>query len=84
MADFGDEIEFKKDGFIQTRAQEVLKKSMGLLEEIEQNTLFTSLSKGVFADIKRPVDGGKGLDGVAQKDEMYFNPFIETMLEGKR
>ena len=39
---------------------------------------------GVFADIKRPIDGGKGLNGVVEKEEIYFNPFVERMLEGKR
>ena len=81
MADFGDEIQFKEGGFIQSRAHEVLLKTTQLLEEIQKNSLFTSLSLGVFADIKRPIDGGKGLDGVVEKDTVYFNPFIEKMLE---
>lgn len=83
MADFGDEVQFKKGGFIQTRANEVLTKTTSLLEEIRKNNLFTSLSLGVFADIKRPIDGGKGLDGVVEKGINYFNPFIEKMLEVK-
>ena len=37
------------------------------------------VQKGVFADIKRPIDGGKGLDGVVRKADGYFNPFIEEM-----
>lgn len=84
MADLGDEINFKEGGFIQSRAHEVLSKTTTLLGEIEKNSLFTSLSKGVFADIKRPLDGGKGLNGVVEKDSVYFNPFVEKMLEGKR
>lgn len=84
MADLGDEISFKEGGFIQSRAHEVLSKTTTLLGEIEKNSLFTSLSKGVFADIKRPQDGGKGLNGVVEKDSVYFNPFVEKMLEGKR
>lgn len=84
MADLGDEINFKEGGFIQSRAHEVLSKTTTLLGEIEKNSLFTSLSKGVFADIKRPQDGGKGLNGVVEKDSVYFNPFVEKMLEGKR
>ena len=38
-----------------------------------------SLEKGIFADVKRPKDGGKGLAGVVVKDNVYFNPFIELM-----
>jgi len=84
MADLGEEINFKEGGFIQSRAHEVLAKTTKLLGEIEKNSLFTSLSIGVFADIKRPIDGGKGLNGVVEKEEIYFNPFVERMLEGKR
>ena len=79
MADFGSELEFKKDGIIQSRAKEVLGKAVDLLGEIEKTGLFGTLEKGVFADIKRPIDGGKGLAGVTGKSEGYFNPFIEEM-----
>jgi beta-lysine 5,6-aminomutase alpha subunit len=85
MADLGDEIEFKQDGFIQRRANEVLEKAAALLKDIEKNTLFNSLEKGVFADIKRPQKGGKGMEGVVAKSEVYFNPFTKIFLnkEGK-
>lgn len=81
MADLGDDIEFKKDGIMDSRANEVLEKATALLEEIETEGLFKTLEKGVFADIKRPIDGGKGLDGVAVKGDYYFNPFISLMRE---
>ena len=79
MKDFGDEIEFKEDGIIRNRANEVLNKAATLLSEIETNGLFSTLEKGTFADIKRPFNGGKGLDGVVVKDNVYFNPFIPLM-----
>ena len=79
MKDLGEEIEFKEGGIIQSRANEVLTKATALLAEIEQQGLFTTLEKGTFADIKRPKDGGKGLDGVVEKGDAYFNPFIELM-----
>ncbi len=81
MEDFGNEIEFKKDGIIQKRANEVLNKANDLLTEIEKDGLFKTLSEGKFAGVKRPVDGGKGLDGVSVKDKDYYNPFIELMLK---
>jgi len=84
MKNIGDEIEFKKDGIIQTRAQEVVQKATDLLIEIEREGLFTTLEKGKFGGIKRSKTGGKGLSGVALKDEGYFNPFIELMLGGDR
>ena len=49
------------------------------LAEIEELGLFTTIEKGIFADVKRPKDGGKGLSGVVVKDSVYFNPFIELM-----
>ncbi|MDK2793375.1 MAG: beta-lysine 5,6-aminomutase alpha subunit [Caldanaerobacter sp.] len=84
MADIADEIYFKEGGIIQRRANEVLKKAYELLKEIEQEGLFKALEQGKFADIKRPIDGGKGLEGVVEKDPNYFNPFIDLMLRGDR
>jgi len=80
MHDLGEELEYKRGGIMETRANEVLKKAADLLEEIEKMGMFATLEKGVFADIKRPQDGGKGLDGVVAKGEGYFNPFVELML----
>jgi len=79
MKNIGDEMEFKEGGMIRTRAQKVLGDSIELLEKIKNEGLFTALEKGIFADIKRPLNGGKGLDGVVEKGENYFNPFIEIM-----
>lgn len=80
----GDEIEFKKDGIIQKRAQDVLSKAEELLKEIESIGLFDTIEQGKFADVKRPRDGGKGLDGVFEKHQSYFNPFIELMMGGEK
>jgi len=80
MKNIGDEVEFKDGGIIQNRAKQVLNESLDLLETIEKEGLFDSLEKGVFADVKRPINGGKGLDGVFEKGENYMNPFIDRML----
>lgn len=82
--DLGDEIEYKKDGIIQRRAQEVLGKAEELLKDIEREGLFDTIEKGKFGGVKRSFTGGKGLAGVVEKDESYFNPFIELMLGGER
>ncbi|MBQ5567466.1 MAG: lysine 5,6-aminomutase subunit alpha [Oscillospiraceae bacterium] len=79
MADFGSEIEFRENGIIRSRAAEVLQKAADLLREIERIGLFATLERGIFADIKRPLDGGKGLSGVVRKSDLYFNPFIKKM-----
>ncbi len=80
----GEEVEFKKDGKIQRRAQEVLRKADELLAQIEKDGLFPTIEAGKFAAVKRPFTGGKGLEGVCSRDELYFNPFIEEMLRGAK
>ena len=79
MKDLGSELTYKENGIIRNRANEVLTKATDLLKEIEKLGLFTTIEKGIFADVKRPKDGGKGLNGVVVKDDKYFNPFIEVM-----
>jgi beta-lysine 5,6-aminomutase alpha subunit len=79
MKSIGDEMEFKEGGIIRQRAAKVLDDATELVEKIEKEGLFTALEKGIFADIKRPKDGGKGLDGVVEKGSNYFNPFIEIL-----
>lgn len=81
MRDIGDEVEFKEGGIIQTRAAEVLEKAAVLLKDIEEEGLFATLEQGKFAGVKRSRTGGKGLDGVVEKDAKYLNPFIELMLD---
>ena len=82
MKDLGSELVFQPGGIIETRARDVLEKATRLLGEIETLGLFETLEKGVFADIKRPRDGGKGLEGVTAKSPGYFNPFLEEMGRG--
>lgn len=79
MKNLGDEITFREGGMMQNRANEVLTKALELLTQIKKEGLFKTIEKGIFAGIKRPIDGGKGLDGVIQKDKEYFNPFLEQM-----
>ncbi|MDR0420236.1 MAG: lysine 5,6-aminomutase subunit alpha [Prevotellaceae bacterium] len=79
MKNIGDEVEFKENGIIQTRAKKVLDDAITLLETLEKESLFTALEKGIFGDVKRLKTGGKGLDGVVQKGKKYFNSFIELM-----
>ncbi|MCX8057886.1 MAG: lysine 5,6-aminomutase subunit alpha [Spirochaetes bacterium] len=77
MENFYDEIEYKKDGIIQKRAEEVLENTHKMLKEVSDIGLMNAIEKGMFADIKRTKTGGKGFDGVLLKDKDYFNPFEE-------
>lgn len=79
MHDIGEEVEFKEDGIIRNRAKEVLDNAIALLTEMTTEGLFNTLEQGKFGDVKRPKNGGKGLDGVTEKGANYFNPFVELM-----
>ncbi len=79
MKSIGEEMFFKEDGIIQTRAKHVLSKTIALLQELETEGLFIAIEKGKFGDVKRPQDGGKGLAGVCLKGQHYINPFIAIM-----
>ena len=80
MCDFADDIEYKKDGIMQTRAKNVLDETVEFLEEIQNTGLFNAIEKKMFAEVSRPKNGGKGLNGVAEKEADYYNPFY-TFLE---
>ena len=83
MKSIGEEVEFKEDGIIRNRAKKVLNDATDLLSAMVKEGLFTALEKGIFADVKRPKNGGKGLDGVTLKADGYFNPFVDLM-RGKK
>jgi len=74
-----DEIEFKQDGFVARRAQQVLDEAEHFLRELKEISLMEAIVQGKFANISRPVDGGKGLDGVFEKGSDYSNPVIEQL-----
>lgn len=82
MRHLGDEIEFKANGRIQLRANEVLEQAAQMLKEIETIGLMEAIKQKMFADISRQPEGGKGFAEVIAKDEDYFNPFMDLMLGG--
>jgi beta-lysine 5,6-aminomutase alpha subunit len=76
-----------RDGFIQTRARQVLSEAIELLEQICGDTgadapLLAAIGDGTFGLMKRPADRGKGLDGVARRADGYVNPAIDLLEEG--
>jgi beta-lysine 5,6-aminomutase alpha subunit len=77
--DLGEEIEFKAGGIIQTRAQEVLAGAHALLERIAEHGLFAALGEGVFGDVPRQINEGRGTEGIVEVAEGYLNPVTELM-----
>ena len=77
--DLGEEIEFKRGGIVQTRAQEVLAGAHALLARIAEHGLFAALGERVFGDVQRKVDEGRGREGIVTVAEGYVNPASELM-----
>jgi beta-lysine 5,6-aminomutase alpha subunit len=82
IADFSSEIEFRKGGIVRRRAAQVLDETVAMLRDVERTGIFDAIEKGVFAEVKRPRDGGKGLDGVFEKAPGYWNP-VDAYLRRK-
>jgi beta-lysine 5,6-aminomutase alpha subunit len=79
--DLGEEIEFKRGGIIQTRAQEVLAGAHGLLERIAQTGLFKAIEDATFGDVSRGLKDGRGIPGIVETENGYFNPVVDLMRE---
>jgi beta-lysine 5,6-aminomutase alpha subunit len=77
--DLGEEIEFKRGGIVQTRAQEVLREAHETLEHIADVGLIAAVDEGVFGDVSRRVSEGRGIEGIVETEEEYFNPASELM-----
>ncbi|NLW19802.1 MAG: D-lysine 5,6-aminomutase subunit alpha [Clostridiales bacterium] len=81
MRHLQEEISFKEDGRIMRRAQQVLREAERLLRDIADTGLFEALEQGVFADVRRDRNQGKGLEGVIKKHPDYCNPAMDLLRE---
>ena len=72
--DLGEEIEFKRGGIIQTRAQEVLAGAHELLERIAETGLFEAIDQATFGDVSRTIDEGRGIEGIVQSAPELHQP----------
>jgi beta-lysine 5,6-aminomutase alpha subunit len=79
MGDFMTDVEFKKGGIMQNRARDVLDQTESFLVDIQGKGLFKAIEDKMFADISRPKNGGKGLEGVYEKGPGYWNPVEEYL-----
>ena len=75
----GEEITFKPGGIVESRAQQVLNEATTTLEQARKTGLMAAIEDGVFAGISRTPDGGRGLDGVVERNPEYWNPFAEEI-----
>jgi beta-lysine 5,6-aminomutase alpha subunit len=75
----GDEIEFKRGGIVERRAQTVLSEAHALLERVREMGLMGAIERETFADVKRSPDGGRGFEGVFERAPSYWNPFADAL-----
>ena len=59
---------------VRARASQVLGESIALLQRIGTDGLLNAIADGTFGVTRRPPTGGRGLDGVFEKADGYFNP----------
>ncbi len=78
-----------RNGFIQTRARQVLDEAIDLLTDIVTDSdpsgeppLLAAIADGTFGAMKRPPTGGKGLSGVVAKSPNYDNPAMTMLADG--
>jgi beta-lysine 5,6-aminomutase alpha subunit len=75
----GENFQPPPGGFVATRAQQVLAEAVGLLQRIGGEGLLNAIADGTFGVTRRPDTGGRGLDGVVERADGYFNPAAEFL-----
>ena len=78
--DLGEQFDWREDSLVALWANQILREAVELLQEMDRLGLFKALEAGLFADIKRSPEGGRGLEGVLRRNVRYFNPFYEELL----
>jgi beta-lysine 5,6-aminomutase alpha subunit len=66
-------------GVIARRAGTVLKEAVDLLEKIRGRGLLEAIAAGTFGGMRRPVDGGRGREGVVERAAGYRNPAVDLL-----
>jgi beta-lysine 5,6-aminomutase alpha subunit len=80
----GESFQPVPGGFIDRRANEVLGEAVELLRRISDEGLLNAIADGTFGITRRPADGGRGLDGVIEQADSYFNPARDILEEPER
>jgi beta-lysine 5,6-aminomutase alpha subunit len=79
----GENFSPPPDGFVASRARQVLGEAVDLLRRIGGEGLLTAIADGTFGVTRRPDTGGRGLDGVIERADGYFNPASEFLEAGE-
>ncbi len=79
-----EEIQFNPNGRLVRRARTILDTTLDYLEKIRTIGLMEAIEQGFFANMARSREGGKGLEGVFQKQRRYTNPFLKKLISTNR
>ncbi|HEY7414294.1 MAG TPA: lysine 5,6-aminomutase subunit alpha, partial [Ktedonobacteraceae bacterium] len=77
--DLNKQFEWSENSFVNQRAHELLSQAVKLLQQIETMGLFQSIEAGLFADTKRAVEGGRGIEGIIRRHPTYYNPLFAQL-----
>ena len=72
-------LTFEAGGAVERRAAQVLEETRQMLQKVADIGLFAAIEAGMFADTARSRTGGRGLDGVFEKDTAYANPLFDAL-----
>jgi beta-lysine 5,6-aminomutase alpha subunit len=78
-ASLAGELRFEDGGVVDRRAAQVLEECRQMLRKVADIGMFAAIEAGMFADTERTRSGGRGLDGVVERDEAYVNPVGEML-----
>ncbi len=75
------DIRFEEGGLVERRAATVLEECRQMLRKVAETGMFGAIEAGMFADTARSRTGGRGLDGVIERDPAYSNPVAELLTQ---
>src|SRR5260221_9280823 len=78
--DLGTQFDWREDSLIARWAGQILREAVELLREIDKLGLLNGLEAEFLPARKAFPEGGRGLEGVIERSEHYFNPFYEELL----
>lgn len=80
----GEQFTWRPESLVARRAEQMLRQAVALLESIAAQGLFQAIATGLFAGIGRSPDGGRGKEGIVERNSVYFNPFCDELAREAR
>jgi beta-lysine 5,6-aminomutase alpha subunit len=75
-----EQFDWRPQSLVARRAEQMLRQAVVLMEKIAEVGLFEGIAAGLFAGISRSPDGGRGREGIVERNSLYFNPFYDELV----